>query len=141
MYFYHRHQKVVANLLGKLWVVISDAVDYKFVEPSGISQSFFDFSNLVLGDHRWLGKIFFGPQATSPPVSIYPLKFGYIITHLLARILAPQLARPPIQKKSSPQKVSREKKRERKTSGQFIFFPLLKKHVRLRVLVLATTVG
>ena len=28
MYFYHRHQKVVANLLGKLWVVISGAVDY-----------------------------------------------------------------------------------------------------------------
>ena len=27
MYFYHRHQKVVANLFGKLWVVISDAVD------------------------------------------------------------------------------------------------------------------
>ena len=28
MYFYHRHQKVVDNLLCKLCVVISDAVDY-----------------------------------------------------------------------------------------------------------------
>jgi hypothetical protein len=81
-------------------------------------------------------------------LSLSSLKFGYIITHLLARILAPQLARPPIQKKSSPQKVSREKKRERKTSGQFIhFFSLLKKHNRQTqravywVLVLATTVG
>ena len=36
MYFYHRHQKVVANLLGKLWVVISGAVDYIFlVVPCG----------------------------------------------------------------------------------------------------------